>query len=95
MPESISPDLTIESRPNYVLRVSGKMKGMKGVRVEWQAKGSANFIMAGVFLKLPGEVSITPQTPGDPVAGRIRAIYMDGNDPFGDYSPEYTVTAAQ
>jgi hypothetical protein len=95
VPESISPALTIESRPNYVLRISGKMKGFKGVRIEWQAKGSTSFTMVGVFLTLPGEVPITPGTPGDPISGRIRAIYLDGNDPFGDYSPEYSVTAAQ
>lgn len=95
VPESISPALTIESRPGYVLRISGKMKGMSAVRVEWQAKGAANFAMIGVFPTLPGEVTITPGTPGDPISGRIRAIFMQKNELFGDYSPEYSVTAAQ
>jgi hypothetical protein len=95
VPESISPEITVEARPNYVLRITGKMKGLKAVQIEWQAKGSASFGMIGMFTLLPGTVTVTPVVPGDPISGRIRAIFMDKNEPFGDYSPEYSVTAAQ
>lgn len=94
-PENISPQLTVESRPNYTVKVNGQMKGMDAVRVEFQRKGATSFTMVGVLTSLPGELTISPQTPGDPEAGHIRAIYLKKNQPDGDYSPEYPVTVSQ
>lgn len=94
-PENISPQLTVETRPNYTVKVSGTMKGMDAVRVEFQRKGAANFAMIGVLTSLPGELTISPQTAGEPEAGHIRAIFLKKNQPDGDYSPEYPVTVSQ
>ncbi|MBX3294257.1 MAG: hypothetical protein KF762_00860 [Acidobacteria bacterium] len=91
-PENISPQLTLEARPNYGVRVAGQMKGMSAVRVEYRRKGGPSWTTAGVLTNLPSEITIAPQTPGEPESGHIRAIYLIKNTPEGDYSPEYPIT---
>lgn len=94
-PETVSPALTVEVRPNYVIKFNAKMKGMNAVRIEYQRKGGAGFVMIGILTSLPGEITITPMTPGEPETGMIRAIYLKKNEPFGDYSPNYPVTLSE
>lgn len=91
-PENISPQLTLEARPNYGVRVAGLMKGMSAVRIEYRRKGGPSWTMAGVLTNLPSEITIAPQTPGEPESGHIRAIYLVKNAPEGDYSPDYPIT---
>lgn len=91
-PENISPQLTLEARPNYGVRVAGLMKGMSAVRIEYRRKGGPSWTMAGVLTSLPSEITIAPQTPGEPESGHIRAIYLVKNAPEGDYSPDYPIT---
>lgn len=94
-PENISPQLTLEARPNYGVRVAGLMKGMSAVRIEYRRKGGPSWTMAGVLTSLPSEIAIAPQTPGEPESGHIRAIYLIKNTPEGDYSPEYPITITE
>jgi hypothetical protein len=92
---SIAPTLSVETKTNYVVKLSGKMQSMNAVRIEYQRKGAENFSLVGVLTSLPGELAITPQTPNEPEAGHIRAVYIKKNEPFGDYSPDYPVTVSK
>jgi hypothetical protein len=93
--ENASPALTAEPRPAYHLRFAGRMKGMDAVRIEYKRKGASGFSMIGVLTNLPAQLSIVPQTDGEPESGQIRAIFLKKNKPFGDYSPHYSVVIAQ
>ncbi|MBK9162421.1 MAG: hypothetical protein IPM21_00625 [Acidobacteria bacterium] len=86
-PENISPQLTLEARPNYGVRVAGLMKGMSAVRIEYRRKGGPSWTMAGVLTNLPSEITIAPQTPGEPESGHIRAIYLIKNTPKATTHP--------
>lgn len=92
--EETQPSLTVTTEPGYNVKVAGKMLGMDAIRIEYQRKGSDVWTMAAFLTKLPGEFAITPQTPGTPESGRIRAVYIKNSDTFGQYSPEYSVTVS-
>lgn len=94
-PSDIYPNIAVETRPNYAVKISGKMQGMNAVRIEYQRKGSTGFQMVGILTSLVGEIVITPAAPGQPEAGVIRAIYLKKNESFGDYSPNYPVTISE
>ena len=50
--------------------------------------------LVGFLTKTPGVVQISPNVPGDPESGRIRARYIQSNNPIGNYSAEYPVTVS-
>ena len=67
------------------------MKGMSAVRVEYQRNGTTTWANIGFLTKLPGQCTITPATPGQPEAGRIRGFFEKDNEIVGLSSPEYPV----
>jgi hypothetical protein len=91
-PNNTAPDLDVTTEPNYKIKIDGVMRGFDAIRFEYQRNGTTGWPLVAVLTKLKGEITITPATPGQPEAGRIRAIYLDGNEEFGQYSPEYPVT---
>ncbi len=91
-PGSTAPDLKVTTAPGYTVDLAGSMQSMDAIRVEYKRSGSAGWAIAAFLTKLPGEFNITPNTPGAPETGNIRAIFIEKNADFGTYSPEYRLT---
>ena len=90
-PESeFTPSLSVTTIVGYKVSLSGSLQGRDAMRVEYQRNGGA-WTTVAFITKLPAEVSITPQTPGEPESGSIRAIFIEENEPFGNLSPSYPV----
>ena len=69
------------------------MQGMDALRVEY-APNDGQFTNVAFLTNTPGGFQITPQTPGQPEAGRIRCVYIKRNAEFGNYSADYPVTVS-
>ena len=65
---------------------------MSAIRVEYQRNGTTTWANVGFLTKLPGVCTITPATPGQPEAGRIRGFFVKDSENLGLSSPEYPVT---
>ena len=87
-----APDLKVTTASGFEVIVAGSLKGFDAIRVEYAVAGSDTWHLAGFLTKLPGQIVITPQTPGQAEKGRIRGMYIQANANFGNYSPEYSVT---
>lgn len=92
--EEVTPVLKVTTASGYKIKIAGSMQQMDGLRVEYQRNGSPSWSIAAFMTKLPGEFIVTPQTPGEPENGRVRAIFLQKNVAYGEYSPEYPVTVA-
>lgn len=88
----VAPSLKVTTDSGYEVHIVGKMQGMDAIRIEYQRSLTADWHQVAFFTRLPGRLTITPQTPGQPENGNIRAIFIEKNEPFGDYSPSYPVT---
>ena len=60
---------------------------MDAVRVDYQRVGSTAWPLAGFLTKLPGEIVITPQTPGEPEQGVDIRILGPVRAPSGKHVP--------
>ena len=89
---TLAPDMKVTVAAGYKVNIACSMKGMSAVKVEYQRNGTTTWVAVGFLIKMPGECTITPATPGQPESGRIRGTYIQGNDPVGLSSPEYPVT---
>lgn len=90
-----TPELNLQVAAGYEITVAGPMHGMDAMRVEYMRNNNGNtWSLVGFLKKTPGVVQISPHTPGDPESGRIRARYIQSNNPVGNYSAEYPVTVS-
>jgi hypothetical protein len=88
---TIAPDLKATVAPGYTVNLSGSMRGMSGMRIEYSRAGGP-FVPVAFFTNTPGSFQITPAAPGEPETGNLRAVYIKKNAEFGAYSPNYPVT---
>lgn len=91
---TLTPDLKVSVAPGYKVNIAGSLQSMDAMRIEYQRNGTNTWPPVGFFTKMPGEITITPATPGQPEAGRVRAIFVQKNADVGNYSPEYPVTVS-
>lgn len=89
-PDSIEPVLKAVASTGYWINVSGSMKGMDALRVEYAPKGGT-FSTVAFLTKTPGGFQITPKTPGQPEIGHVRAVYIKRNAEVGSFSSDYPV----
>ena len=89
--DSIAPELKVSTSSGYNVKISGSLKGMDAMRVEYRAK-NGEWILAGFFTNMPNQFTVTPQTPGAPELGYVRGVFIKKSVPFGNPSPEYPVT---
>ena len=87
----IVPSLTLVVMPGYKINIKASLQGRDALQVEYKPNGG-DWIVLKVLTKLPYDLVVVPQTPGQPESGHVRAIIIDENEPFGNYSPEYAVT---
>ncbi|MFN0280133.1 MAG: hypothetical protein ACKVRN_16270 [Pyrinomonadaceae bacterium] len=91
VPEEIMPQLRVKTLSGFLVNVGGSMQGFDALRVEYIRNASSTYNIAAFLTRLPGEFAIVPATPGQPEAGRIRAVFIKKNEQFGNFSPEYPV----
>ncbi len=89
--EETAPVLKTVTSTGYWVNLTGSMRGMDAMRVEYARKGG-NFSTVAFLTNTPGGFQITPTDPNIPETGHIRAIYIKRNEDFGNYSPDYPVT---
>jgi hypothetical protein len=92
--DEVAPSLKVTTASGYEINVSGSMQGMDAMRVEYQRVGATAWNIAAFLTKMPGSFTVTPQTPGEPENGRVRAVFIKKNEQFGEFSPEYPVTVS-
>ena len=92
-PAGMTPDLKAVTSTGYWVNLSGSMKGMDALRVEYAPKGG-NFSTVAFLTNTPAGFQITPTTPNQPEMGQIRAVFIKKNADFGNYSANYPVTVS-
>ena len=91
-PDSLVPELTAKTSTGYWVNLSGSMKGMDALRVEYSRDGSETFQTVAFLTNTPSGFQISPQTPNQPEKGVIRAVYIKKSEEVGQYSANYPVT---
>jgi hypothetical protein len=91
--DDVTPALKITSSEGYEVTVKGSMQGMAGMRLDYRPKGGT-FAPIAYLQTLPGSFVVIPTEPGEAETGEVRGIFMQKNEEFGNYSPNYPVTVA-
>ena len=87
------PDLKLTINPGYAVTVKASLKGNDQLRVEYKRNDAADWVLLDQLTTTPATVTISPQTPGQPESGHVRAVFIKRNVQFGSFSPEYPVSA--
>lgn len=90
-PETLVPSFDLKFSGNFALTADFKKQGQDALQFEYQSAGESTW-QKFVALRSPFTFQITPKTAGTPEKGYVRAIFMDGNETVGQYSPLYPVT---
>jgi hypothetical protein len=80
-----APEFKVKATPGNIVVVEFVRRGSDGIVLERQVDAESDWTPAGTFLKSPGQVQI-PANGGLPRAVRLRARFLVGNDPTGNYS---------
>jgi len=90
-PSEVTPDLRVSTAAGYTVTLTGSIQGCEAVKVQYARKGG-DFADIGFLTNMPGSVTITPASPGNPESGHVRAVFVRKNENFGNFSPDYPVT---
>jgi len=88
------PEFSLRTLVNYQIEASFLKQGMDAVRFEYRYKGG-NWMPLGDKASSPAILTISPQTAGEAVQIEIRAIFLRKYQTVGNYSPSYSIVAAQ
>jgi hypothetical protein len=86
----MQPSLTPTSLPNSVLQVKFVRGNTDGVVIETNLD-NGSWSEAGRFFKSPANLAIPENPQGLPRSVQLRARYVDGNTPVGQFSPTVTI----
>jgi hypothetical protein len=89
-PSNFTPELKATPVDGYRIKITGSMKGMDAVKIEY-APQDGNFTTVAFLTRTPGTFRITPADPSRPEAGQLRCIFIHNNEPYGNYSANYPV----
>ena len=85
------PTITAMPQPGSVVNVKFVRGKSDGIFIETQLDNQLTWDAAGRYLKSPAVISIPKNPDNLPRNVQIRARYLDGNDPVGDWSQIETV----
>ena len=85
-------DFSYTARPNFIVRVTGKMQQMSAAKFYYRRRGTTEWVYVGFLTKLPGELQITPAQAGTPEAGEIRSRFVENNVEIGQFSDTAEIT---
>ena len=83
----MQPTLRSETLPGSVIEVKFKRGSTDGIVIETKVGDSETWTEAGKFVVSPAELVIPGKGPNTSSFVQIRARYLDGNSPIGQYSP--------
>lgn len=89
--ENESPTLKAKAVPGNVVQVDFIRGKSDGIAVETQIDNSIDWTSAGSFFKSPAELPIPAGPNNLPRAVRLRARFLDGNKPVGNFSDTVNV----
>lgn len=89
--EGLVPELKAETSTGFWVNLSGSMRGMDALKVEYSRNGN-DFQTVAFLTNTPGGFQITPTNPAVPEKGFLRAVYIKKNEAVGGYSANYAVT---
>lgn len=92
-PENPRPTFELATLTNFSLQADYKKAGFKSIRFEYQHKGGA-WQLAMIFTNSPGVFQVTPTVAGTAEQIFVRAIYLENNQPVGEYSDIKTALIA-
>lgn len=87
--QDYQPALKLLSEANYNIEADFRLFGLDALRVEYRFK-DGEWQTAATLTSSPGTFNIVPTTPGEAQAVEIRAVFIEKNQPFGQYSPIYS-----
>ena len=92
-PETVvKPSIKLTAVPGNVVEAKFVRGSNDGVRIEMQIDIDTNWTVAGNFPKSPAVINIPAGPDNLPRAIRMRARYLDGNNPVGENSDTVNVT---
>ncbi|HQU81711.1 MAG TPA: hypothetical protein PKY59_01210 [Pyrinomonadaceae bacterium] len=89
-PNDFTPDVKLRSLPNFALEAVCRLFGLDALRLEYRHKGG-DWQYAATLTSNPGVFNIHPQVAGQAEQIEIRAVYIEKNEIYGNYSPSYAV----
>lgn len=92
-PDVPKPTFDLTTLANFTLRADYKKAGFKSIRFEYQHKGGA-WQLGMIFTTSPGEFQVTPTVAGVAEQIMVRAVYLENNQPVGEYSDIKTALIA-
>lgn len=93
-PETVQPSLKATAMPGSVVEVKFVRGNMTAVALETKLDNSDTWSDAGKFYKSPAELVIPVNTQNLPRSVQVRARFVDGNKPIGQFS-DIVTTATQ
>lgn len=88
---SLQPTITATVEPGNLVNVKFVRGKYDGVLIETQLDNQTTWNDAGRYPKSPAALSIVQNSDKLPRSVQVRARYLDGNDPVGDWSQIETV----
>ena len=89
-PADFTPDLKLRSLANFAVEAQFRLLGLDALRVEFRHKGG-DWQLAAILTSNPGVFSVAPQTAGNAEQIEVRAVYVEKNQNYGNFSPNYPV----
>ena len=89
--ENASPDIKAFAEPNNVISVKFVRGASAGITIETRLDNEKEWRPAGTFAKSPAEIAIPHNAEQLPRRVQLRARFLHGNDPVGNWSDVVTV----
>lgn len=93
-PSEMQPQLKTTSLPGSLVQVKFVRGQMDGIAIEMKIDNAATWSDAGRFFSSPAELVIPQNAENLPRAVQVRARFVDGNSPVGQFS-DIATTATQ
>lgn len=81
----LTPEFTLKTLANFELEATFKKQGMDALKFEVRHKGG-NWQMAAFLLTSPGTFAVVPAAAGVAEQIEVRAVYLQKNNPVGNFS---------
>jgi len=84
--------LKLSAAPGNIVNVEFKRGTSDGIQVQTNLDNSGVWNTVGTFFKSPAALNIPAGTGDLPRAVQVRARFVEGNNPVGDYSATVSVS---
>lgn len=90
-PDEVKPLIKVRVLPESTLEVAFVRGKSNGISLDIQRGDDSTWTKLGNFIQSPATVTVAPTTPGAPEKIRLRARYLRGNLPVGQFSDTVNV----